>query len=321
MLDYDTDSQSHWSNRALAAEPRPIPRVGPLEAARRYWLLVLLPVLVLVPVVGVIAGTRSAKYTAESRLMVGRLNISTPGAVQGYAQAAQDLASTYPLVIDANGVVNPIARQFRTTPGAVRGALTASQVPTSSIVRVDATTHSAASAVALANAAANSLVTYLTNINRTNPEVSQLYKQVQRASLAFQRIQASAAPHGRSKPTPSQLAAVQSAKVRLNGATQTYQLELQNQASTSLLQPLQYASSATSDRTSKLEISLFAALVAGVIIGLALATLRANADLRKAYSRANWSELDRSLFEPDAQAAGASAGDADTVAPPADDSA
>ena len=86
----------------------------------------LLPILVFVPVAGVVAAKRTPTYTAEARLMVGRLNISTPGAVQGFATAAQDLASTYPLVIDADGVVNPVARQLRTTPADVRSRLSAS---------------------------------------------------------------------------------------------------------------------------------------------------------------------------------------------------
>lgn len=78
-----------WAARTLAAEFGPLPQVGPVQAARRYWFLVLLPVLVLVPLAAAVAAKRPATYTAESRLIVGRLNISTAGAAQGFAGAAR----------------------------------------------------------------------------------------------------------------------------------------------------------------------------------------------------------------------------------------
>ena len=48
------------------------------------------------------------------------------------------------------------------------------------------------------------------------------------------------------------------------------------EADASLLQPLTSAHSASSDRMNKVEIAVFAALVAGIVVGLGLATLRAN---------------------------------------------
>ena len=63
-------------------EFQPPPRIGVSAAVRRYWMLALLPLIVLVPVIGVVAAKRQPKYSAEARLIVGRLNISTPGAVQ-----------------------------------------------------------------------------------------------------------------------------------------------------------------------------------------------------------------------------------------------
>ena len=72
-----------WGSGALASEFEPLPRIGVFQAARRHWLLVLLPILVLVPVAAVLAARRTPTYSAEARMVVGQLNISTPGAIAG----------------------------------------------------------------------------------------------------------------------------------------------------------------------------------------------------------------------------------------------
>ena len=293
MADVESKSSDTpgWASTALAAEFEPLPRVGPLQAARRHLWMALLPVLVLVPVVAIVAAARQPTYSAEARLMVGRLNISTPGAIQGYAQAAQDLASTYPLVIDADGVIGPVARQFHLASATVRSAISATQVPGSSIVRVDATSKSATQAVQLANAASSALVSFLTHINRNDPDVANLLKDLQSAELNYQHAAALAPPanHGPTSPAREKAAAAADvARVQVSGAVQAYQTTLMTQAVSSLLQPISDASSATSDRASKLELSLLIALVAGIIIGLAAVTARANLALRRALTVPQW---------------------------------
>jgi capsular polysaccharide biosynthesis protein len=280
-------------------------------------LLVLLPVLVLIPLAAVVAARRTPTYTAEARLIVGRLNISTAGAIQGFTSAAQDLASTYPLVIYANGVVNPVARQLRTTPGDVRSRVSATQVPSSSIVRVLATGPSASDAIHLANAASNSLVSFLTKFDRSSPDLAYLRTQLRAAESAYQRAVAALAAANASasgaagsptaaantnaytpapantnaplSPAVQKLAAAEdAAKIQLSAIAGDYQNTVQSQASSSLLQPLVYAASASSDRQSKIQISVFIALVCGVLVGLALATLRANQVARRTLMAPRW---------------------------------
>ena len=281
-----------WAAQALAAEFEPLPQVGLLQSARRYWLLVLLPILVFVAVAGVVAAKRTPTYTAEARLMVGRLNISTPGAVQGFATAAQDLASTYPLVIDADGVVNPVARRLRTTPANVRSRLSASQVPSSSLVRVIATGSSENSAIALANAASNSLVSFLTKFNRDSPDAAHLLRRLRTAESNYQRASAALAAAHANPPldwsAQKLAAAADAAKIQLDGVAADYQDVLQTQAISSLLQPLVYAHSASSDRKSKLELAVFIALVCGLLVGLGLATVRANWVARSVITAPAW---------------------------------
>jgi len=292
-----TPSQpTEWDARAALAEFEPLPRIGVLQSARRHWILVLLPILVFVPVAAAVALARTPTYTAEDRLMVGRLDMSSPGAIQGFAGAAQDLAQSYPLVIDADGVVDPVAKKFRTTPADIRAHLLATDVPSSSIVRLQATGGSAKDAVGLVNAASNSLVAFLTNFNRNNPDAVHLQKELQAAELALQADQA-AAPRNLAHPaSPAQQkasAALAAQRVVVAALGSNYESTVLTEADSSLLQPLTSAHSASSDRRNKLEIAVFAALVAGIVVGLGLATLRANRVAWKALTTPPWVPEDR----------------------------
>ncbi len=294
MSDVDSKpTRPVWATRALASEFEPLPRIGVLQSVRRYWYLVLLPIVVFVPAAAVAAEKRTPHYTAEARLMVGRLNISTPGAVAGFAQAAQDLAAAYPLAIDATGVIDPLAQQFHTTPAKIRNEISSTQVPSSPIVRVFATGSTGKFATRLANAASNQLVTFLTTFNQDNSDAARLLKEESAAQLAYQRdlanLQAASKQSGTPSPQNQKLAAaVDVDKLVTTTLGNDYQLTLQTGAVTALLQPLQFADTATSDKTSTLQIALFVALVAGLIAGLGLATLRANIVARRALTAPSW---------------------------------
>ena len=290
-LSEGSDVETRLRRSALAEEFEPLPRIGISAAVRRYWLLALLPVIVLVSVVGIVAAKRTPQYSAEARLIVGKLNISTPGAVAGYAQAAQDLASTYPLVIYSDGVVGRVARQLHMSKGAVRANLSATSVPSSSIVRVSGTGTSATQAINLANAASSALVSYLASFNRLNPDAERLHEELNAANVDYQHA-ASLVPatrDGRLDSTGQRLKAnADTARAKVAGITSAYQQTLQNEAVSSLLQPMSAATGATSDRRSKLEVALLAALIAGAILGVALATLRANVVARRALTAPPW---------------------------------
>jgi uncharacterized protein involved in exopolysaccharide biosynthesis len=298
----DVESKSRrppeWAELARASEFEPLPRIGVLAAVRRYWLLALLPVIASVAVVGVVAAKRSPKYSAEARLIVGRLNVSTPAAISGYAQAATDLASTYPLVIDADGVVGPVARQLHMSKAAVRSALTATSVPGSSIVRIDTTASSARRAIDLANAASGALVSYLTNLNRNDPDAARLLHELSAANLAYEHAAAQVPPPtGRPLDATGQRlkANAATARAEVSGLTSAYQQTVLNGAVSSILQPVSSASSATSDKKSKLEIALLAALIGGAILGAGLATLHANTVARRALTAPSWQPADAAV--------------------------
>jgi hypothetical protein len=287
----DVDAETRARRSALAEEFEPLPRIGVSAAVRRYWMLAVLPVIVLVPVIGVVAAKRTPTYSAEARLIVGRLNISTPAAVAGYAQAAQDLASTYPLVIYADPVVRRVAHQLHMSKGEVRSNLSATSVPSSSIVRVDGTGTSAKEAIDIANAASGALVSYLAGLNQHDPDAARLKRELAGANVAYEHAVSQVPPASKGPlDTAGQRlkANADTAQAEVSGIDSAYQQALLNESVSSLLQPVSSASGATSDRRSKLEEALLAALIAGAVIGVALATLRANYAARRALMAPSW---------------------------------
>ncbi len=286
----DLESRSRSSRASwdpLAAEFEPLPRIGILQAALRHWWLVLLPVVILVPIVGIVAAKRTPTYTAESRLMVGRLNVSTPGAIDGYTQAILNLTTSYPLVITADAVVQRVSRDVGVSPVQVENDLSATQVPSSQVIRLDAKGKSSTQAIRLVNAATDAVVGYIASINGQNPDLSRRFNQLKQAELKYQQALANApGPPTDGQPLDAHgqklEAAAQTARVQVNAAVTNYENSLQNTTVDSLVQPIAYANMATSDAHTKLEIALFIALVAGLVMGLGLATLRANMLVRRA---------------------------------------
>jgi hypothetical protein len=252
-----------------------------------------MPIVVLLAAAAVFAERRPVAYTAESDLQVGRLNVSTPGAIAGFAQAAGTLTSGYARAVFADGVVDPLAVRFHTTPGAIRSLLSTTPVPTSPIVALFATGPSDTQAVDLANAASHQLVVFLVRSNRRNPDAARLLLEIHVAAAQYEadlaHIQtARAAPHPPSAVVQRLAAAVEVDHVQLAALEASYQSTVGSEAVSSLLQPLISAHSASSNKSSHLQIALFAALVVGALLGLALATLRANVVVRRVLTAPPW---------------------------------
>jgi hypothetical protein len=307
----DIDSLStprpDWSDSALAGEFARLPRIGVLESARRHWLLVLLPIVVFVAIAAAATASRSPTYTAQAQLVVGRLNISTASAVQGFTSAAESLAAVYSRTVTADGVVDPLARSYHSTAASIRGRISGTPIPASPIVEVIATGSSSNDAINLANAAAASLVSFLTSLDRNDPDAAALLTQVGAAARAYQAALAVVErEHALGPLNPNQQAAaavLEVAKLHMDSVETDYHDSVQSQAVSSLLVPLTRAKSATSDRLSVVQIYGFAALVLGAFVGLALATLRANQIARRVLTAAPWdageSEIDASAAAQD----------------------
>ncbi|HEV7529599.1 MAG TPA: glycosyltransferase family 4 protein [Solirubrobacteraceae bacterium] len=265
------------------AVPPSNPRVSLGEAVRRYPLLVIVSTLILAGA-GVALGLhRESIYTATSEAVVEPL---APTVVQlsGAVQAAEDLATNESRLIKSDGITNPLAQQFRTTHLSVANHLSATPVPNSTVIKVSAESSSESGAVALANAATEKFATYTTAALQTNTIAKRLLKAYTAAALNYRRALGAQERLGTKASKQLQLeagAAVDAAKISQQALSQQYENLVQSHSTAPTITPFVLATAATNDRTSKLETYVFAGILAGLLIGCALATFLASRRLRR----------------------------------------
>jgi hypothetical protein len=258
---------------------------------RRHRLLTVAPVVIAVAIAAGLGFVRSPRYTAETRLIVGRLNIGNPG-LAGFVTATQALASAYSRAITANGVVNPVARQLHMSPGAVSSQITSTPIQDSPVFRVIATAKSKALAIALANDASAALSSYVSTLSQNNPDSTRLLGEYGQISQAYDRVQGRLLVDQhqfRRSPSKANARLLNSATtarasdlLQLQTIAGAYQSSEAGQGSTSLVQTMNTATSASSDRGSIIQLLAFVAAVVGLALGAALASARANRGLTKA---------------------------------------
>jgi capsular polysaccharide biosynthesis protein len=262
----------------------PPPTVNVVRAMLWNWWIVLASVLLFVAIGVGVALVRTPTYTATARLAVGRIDITSPGALSGYAVATQALATGYSRTITAEAVAKPVAADNDLSVKEVQHSVTATPIAESPIFRVDATSSDSDQAVSLANDSSQALVEYAARLNQNNPDSARLYRQYRTASvlrkIAKQELHTAVEVAG-SAPTAAattDVAKVQSsfdaADLRVNALGQAYTASVQGQAATQLVQVISPATEATSDRGSVLLILAFGGIVIGLLVGGALATLR-----------------------------------------------
>jgi capsular polysaccharide biosynthesis protein len=265
--------------------------VTTLTAARRHWLLVAFITLLFTGAGVAVALVRKPAYTAGTRLVVGRIDVSAPGALGSFTVATQAIASQYSRSIDAEGITHRVAPKAGLTPAQVASRVSATPIPESPVIKVSAQGTSAADAVRLANLASSALVTFTTQLNRSNPDTSRLLTRFTASSRDVVVQEAELRRLSRSyvaRPTKAKRDQMQATEVKLRVAElqrdtlrDAYDASTQSQAATSLVQVLERASGAVSNRLRYLQFLGFIGFVAGLAVGLTLATLRANRLLRR----------------------------------------
>ena len=133
---------------------------SPLQAVARHPLLALLPVVLLIGAAIAVSSQRKPTYNAESRVAIGSFSPSEQSA-PGAAYAGTQFASAYARAITAEDVVRPVARQTHLAPAQVSARLSATPVPDSPFLRIQATGPTAPAAEGLASAATGALTEYV----------------------------------------------------------------------------------------------------------------------------------------------------------------
>jgi capsular polysaccharide biosynthesis protein len=260
-------------------EPRQRPRTaGPLEAFLRHPFLTILPILLGVAIALAVGLQRDPVYTSKARITVGRVDVPAY-TLQDVVIGNQALASSYARVISTAPVVRSTSQSTGLSQGQVRSKLSATFIPQSTLIQVEAEGGDSREAVTLANAGARSLITYVQRVN-SSTKGGDLLARFSRARSEAARLQRRVTALERSRAPQRQIerarVEVAAARLRASNLANVYRGSNSDPASGSPLKLIAPAASASSDRNSMLQRLLLIGLAAGLVVGLGLALLRAN---------------------------------------------
>jgi capsular polysaccharide biosynthesis protein len=249
-----------------------------LDSFRRYWWLICLTALIGAGL-GVAYGLvqRDPVYTAETELSVGRVDVATQ-AIPGFVAASRTLADTYSRAISASEVVDRISRKTGLSKAEVIDRVTATPVPNTATMSVFAEAGSSARAVAIADVASRTLVDYVQETNRFNPQTRSLLNRYRRAAAEFSEAKIArtiAVRNGTVAEQTDTQAHMLEAKLKMKAAASLYGSSQNGQASPNTLILLAAAGTADSDESSTTQRAGFAGAVGGIIVGGLLALLLA----------------------------------------------
>jgi uncharacterized protein involved in exopolysaccharide biosynthesis len=244
------------------------------SAVGRNIVLFLAPIVIFAGI-GVAYGiVRKPVYTAEARVSVGQLNVSTQG-IPGFLVAAQNLAAAYSRAIDAPQVTKPAAKAAGISESRAAGELTASAVPSTPLFRIEAKDTGKARSVTLANTAADALIKHVLDLNRRANIRGEILAKYNRAAIKVSQIQHEI---GRTQPTAkarvSLTARLQKAILRRNALGNIYNTSSAGEVAENLLQVISPAANPNGDRDTVTERWGLIGALAGLLLGLALAAGR-----------------------------------------------
>ena len=291
----NTNSSPAGSDPSLArfegAEPR-LERVfeppsGPLLSAIARNKLIVAVCAIVIALAGLAYGsTRPKTYTAAATLQVGQVNPNSPG-FYSYVESAAALATAFSRATSAEPVLATIQHKLDLAPAKAVARLSAEPLPLSPAFRVFATGPTEAGAIQLANVAAGAISSYENTSNSSNPEAESLLSEYHRAAIQLERAasnlehlaylhrRTAGSPPPISSPLAQAKAERETALAKLAAIRAAYTAAVTSQAPrTGLVSLISGAASATSNHKSKIELLGFVGLLAGVVLGCALAVLR-----------------------------------------------
>lgn len=280
--------------------PPPPATVGPLVSALRRPFLVLLPLLaMLVPSVA-LAELAPASFGASSQILVGRVDVEST-AVPGFVAANQQLAGVYSRLVSTELVAGPVARELDLAVDDVLSGVTASPVPESSILLVEAEAATQAGAVALAATAAEQLVVYVQQTSVAPAGGDATLQQFREAStrLVGARLARDTAQTALTEAQTGPAAALTAAQeafvaaqatldatqLEVDTLSGTFQSDLRGSGERNSLQVITSGVGTGSDRLSRLQLAVAASLLIGLTTGVGLATLVENRSAVRALRR------------------------------------
>ena len=280
--------------------PDIVPQFGPAverptlwDAVRKHPLLVIIPA-VFGAVAGAVAGhSKAPVFTASVPMVITQGNSTqVPGALNGYATAAPELADAYSRMVTAQAVSLAIRKQVHLTQQQLAARVSAGPVPGSPVLYVHGQGASAQAAIRLANTASAELVRFVRLTTAPNPGPKKLLDEYTRSQNGLQgALNKQAAARGaytanHSKRNRTHLikasAAVQSAQLRTSSLENAYRDAESNSVAATDLRVLAPASKASSNRLAEMELLGALGTMAGLVLGMALAAVVGKMEWRRA---------------------------------------
>jgi capsular polysaccharide biosynthesis protein len=255
-------------------------------------LYLILAVAVFGMVLGGLYGVaRHPVYSAEARLLVGKsVTITNEAAAAGIPAAEAQFADTYSRLANTEAVTADVEKRLKSS--LLGGSLSASPIPDSPVIRVNATGPSQAAALALGNAGAQAIIDQVDAINQSNQatlnqlltEYTQVEVKLQEDSDLQGSLQAQLNAANGNSPTLQ----AEYNKAKADQATDiieanALQAQYNNQYSpvqsdAAVVTLVSDAAFTGSDKSKYMEMGVLGGLVGGIIVGIALAAL---IDLRR----------------------------------------
>jgi len=218
-------------------------------------------------------------YKAEARANVGRVDVPAI-TLQGVLFGSQLLASNYARLIAADPVVLPTAQKTGLSPDTVRSRLSASPLPGSTLIRIEANGPNKAASIALSNAGMNALVAYVAKLNTQQSDTDLLNEfRRQQSELDNRTLKVRKLSRHHASRAAIERARLDQFTTQLRLRRLTSQITSSGLPGNGLLVAVAPAATASSDRTTKIEELGLIGLAAGIFLGLGIAVLLSNAEL------------------------------------------
>jgi hypothetical protein len=221
---------------------------------------------------------RTSTYEASATLQVGQVNPNSPG-FYGYTQSASSLATAFSRSIAAGPVLAAVEDKLGLSRAQATPRLASEPIPLSPAFRVIATGPTESDAIRLANTAAAAVIVYEGKSNSTNPQARSLLDNYRDVSLTLRQAEAKITQLEESPGSAADLLRAEAdkgvAQVKRRAITNAYVAAVESQApSLGLVSLVAGATSTSNDRLPKIELFAFIGLLAGIVLGCAVAVLR-----------------------------------------------
>lgn len=163
----------------------------PLSAAvRRYWLLVVVAVLLGLAAAAVFVRVTPPRYSAQSDIYVSMQNVDDPAELSAATVFSQAQARNLSIIATRQRVLDPVIRQLglQTTTDDLAGSVSATASANTSVITIEASSRSPQEATAIANAVSDVLSSTATDLlpARGRGAATISLQVVQRASTPTQ---------------------------------------------------------------------------------------------------------------------------------------